>query len=55
MRILNLLHLVYASEIGSSLSISLDFLTLDNEFAKYSEKILEILGIRVLVLNHALK
>ena len=55
MRTLDLLHLGYASEIGSSLSISLDFLTRDNEFAKYSEKIREILGIRVLVLNHALK
>ncbi len=55
MRTLDLLHLGYASEIGSSLSISLDFLIRDNDFAKFSEKILEILGIRVLVLSHALK
>lgn len=51
MKTLDLLHLGFASEIGDNLNIKLDFLTRDNEFAKYSDKILEVLGIRVLTLN----
>ena len=51
MRTLDLLHLAYATEIRKSVDIKLDFLTRDNEFARYSDLIRESCGLELIILG----